>query len=79
MRKRLGHLAREAFGCVFLNTKNDDIAFEILFCGSIDRTHAYAREVMKRGLELNAAALIFCHNNSSGNAKPIQADIGLTR
>ncbi len=79
LRKRLVHLGREAFGCVFLNAKNDDTAFEILFRGSIDRTHVYARVVLKRGLELNAAAQIVFHNHSFGNAKPIQADIGLTR
>jgi DNA repair protein RadC len=64
---------------LFLNAKNEQIAFEILFRGSIDRTHVHAREVLKRGLELNAAALIVCHNHRSGNAEPSQADIGLTR
>ena len=79
LRKRLGHLGHEAFDCLFLNAKNEHIAFEILFRGSIDRTHVHAREVLKRGLELNAAALIVCHNHPSGNAEPSQADIGLTR
>ena len=79
LRKRLGHLGYEAFGCMFLNAKHEHIAFEILFRGSIDRTHVHAREVLKRGLELNAAALIVCHNHPSGNAEPSQADIGLTR
>ena len=79
LRKRLGHLGYEAFGCLFLNAKHEHIAFEILFRGSIERTHAHAREVLKRGLELNAAALIVCHNHPFGNAEPGQADIGLTR
>ena len=79
LRKRLGHLGHEAFGCLFLNAKNEHIAFEILFRGSIDRTHVHAREVLKQGLELNAAALIVCHNHPSGNAEPSQADISLTR
>ena len=79
LRKRLGHLGYEAFGFLFLNAKHEYIAFEILFRGSNDRTHAYAREVSKRGLELNAAALFVCHNQLTGNAEPSQADIGLTR
>jgi DNA repair protein RadC len=79
LRKRLGHLGYEAFGRMFLNAKHEHIAFEILFPGSIDRTHVHAREVLKRGLELNAAALIVCHNHPSGNAETSQADIGLTR
>ena len=78
-RKRLGHLGHEAFGWLFLNAKNERIAFESLFRDSTDRTRVHAREVLKRGLELNAAALIACHNHPSGNAEPIQADIGLTR
>ena len=64
---------------MFLNAKNERIAFEILFRGSTDRTRVHAREVLKRGLEFNAVALIVCHNHPSGNAEPMQADIGLTR
>ena len=67
------------FECLFLNAKHEHIAFEILFRGSIDRTHVHAREVLKRGLELNAAALIVCHQHPSGNAEPSQADFRLTR
>ena len=51
LRKRLGHLGHEAFGCLFLNAKNEQIAFEILFRGSIYRTHVHARKVLQlRGL-----------------------------
>lgn len=78
LRKRLEHLGHEAFDCLFFNAKKEYIAFEILFRSSTDRTHLYAREVLKRGLELNAAALIACHIHPSGNAEPSQADIGLT-
>ena len=64
---------------MFLNAKYEHIALEILFRGSNDRTHAYAREVSKRGLELNAAALLVCHNYLSANVEPSQADIGVMR
>ena len=67
------------FGCLFLNAKYEHIALEILFRGSIDRTQLHAREVLKRGLELNAAALLVCHNYLSGNVEPSQADIGVMR
>ena len=66
-------------GCLFLSAKHEHIAIEILFRGSIDRTHLHAREVLKRELELNAAALIVCHNHLSGNAEPSRADIGVMR
>lgn len=79
LRKRMGSLPHEAFACLFLNAKHEQLGFEVLFRGSIDRTHVHAREVLKRGLELNAAAVIVCHNHPSGNAEPSQADIALTR
>lgn len=79
LRKRVGHLGYEAFGFLFLNAKHEHIAFETLSRGSNDRTHVCARELSKRELELNAAALIVCHNHLSGNAEPGQAHIGLAR
>ena len=75
----MGTLPHEAFACLFLNAKNEQLGFEIMFHGSIDRTHVHAREVLRRGLEHNAAAIIICHNHPSGNAEPSQADIALTR
>ena len=64
---------------MFLNAKYEHIALEILFRGSIDRTHLHAREVLKRGLAVNAAALLVCHNYVAGNVEPSQADIGVMR
>ena len=78
LRQRMGHESSEAFACLFLNTKNQMIAFEVLFRGSIDRTHVHPREVLKRGLELNAAGVILTHNHPSGVAEPSQSDILLT-
>ena len=79
LRKRMGSLAHEAFACLFLNAKNEHLGFEIMFHGSIDRTHVHAREVLRRGLEHNVAAIIVRHNHPSGNAEPSQADITVTR
>ena len=39
----------------------------------------YPREVVKRTLELNAAAVILAHNHPSGIAKPSRADEFLTQ
>jgi DNA repair protein RadC len=79
LRKRMGSLAHEAFACLFPNAKNEHLGFEIMFHGSIDRTHVNAREVLRRGLEHNVAAIIVRHNHPSGNAEPSQADITVTR
>jgi DNA repair protein RadC len=55
------------------------IVFEELFRGTIDGTSVHPREVVKRALAHNAAAVIFAHNHPSGVAEPSQADEMLTR
>lgn len=52
---------------------------ESLFQGTIDAASVYPREVVKRALELNAAALILAHNHPSGVAEPSQSDRRITR
>ena len=42
--------------------------------GTIDGASVHAREVVKRALQVNAAALILAHNHPSGVAEPSQAD-----
>lgn len=75
----LRHEPHEVFGCLFLDTKHRVLGFEALFRGSIDTTSVYPREVVKRALAYNAAALILCHNHPSGIAEPSQADRVLTQ
>jgi DNA repair protein RadC len=64
---------------VFLNTQHRVIAVEELFRGSLSQTSVYPREIVKRALAHNAAAVIFAHNHPSGEATPSQADRNLTR
>jgi DNA repair protein RadC len=68
----------EVFTCLFLNNRHCLIVAEELFRGTIDGTSVHPREVVKRALALNAAAVIFAHNHPSGVAEPSQADISLT-
>ncbi|VVN74553.1 RadC family protein [Pseudomonas fluorescens] len=75
----LRHEPHEVFGCLFLDTKHRVLGFEALFRGSIDTTSVYPRQVVKRALAYNAAALILCHNHPSGIAEPSQADRVLTK
>ena len=79
IQKRLGHQPREVFGCLFLDTRHRLLAWEELFFGSIDRAHVHAREIVRRALMLNAAAIIFGHNHPSGVAEPSSADLQLTQ
>lgn len=64
----------EVFACLFLDNQNHIIEFEELFRGTIDSTSVYPREVVKKALDYNAAAIIFAHNHPSGISEPSQAD-----
>ncbi|MGF1680915.1 RadC family protein [Photobacterium minamisatsumaniensis] len=70
---------REAFFVLFLDNQHRVLSGEVLFEGTIDSASVYPREVVKRSLELNAAALILAHNHPSGVAEPSQADRRITR
>ncbi|MCG8416148.1 MAG: DNA repair protein RadC [Pseudomonadales bacterium] len=68
----------EVFSALFLNNQHHVVKFEELFRGTIDGAAVYPREVVKRCLFHNAAAVIFAHNHPSGVAEPSAADIAIT-
>jgi len=76
---RLRPHKQEVFAVLFLDTKHRAIAFEELFSGTIDRSQVHPREVVRRALAHNAAAVIVGHNHPSGHAEPSAADRSLTR
>ncbi len=69
----------EVFACLFLNTQHQLISFEILFHGTINESVVYPREIVKKCLKHNAAAIIFAHNHPSGSSTPSKDDIALTK
>jgi len=64
----------EVFTCLFLDNRHGLIAAEELFQGTIDGASVHPREIVRRCIELNAAAVILAHNHPSGNPTPSQAD-----
>ena len=68
----------EYFCCMFLDSQHRLIAFERLFRGTVDGAAVYPRVVVRRALEVNAAAVIITHNHPSGIAEPSSADINIT-
>jgi DNA repair protein RadC len=76
---RLRHLPHEVFACLFLDNRHRVITYEELFRGTIDGASVHPREVVKRALFHNAAAVILAHNHPSGVAEPSRADMQLTR
>lgn len=77
-RQTMAHQPVEQFRLLFLDKRNRLIADEVQQQGTIDHTPVYTREVVKRALELGAAALILVHNHPSGEAEPSAADIAMT-
>jgi DNA repair protein RadC len=79
LRARIAAFPYEVFVCLFLDNRHRVIACEELFRGSIDGASVHPREVVRRCLTHNAAAVIFAHNHPSGVAEPSQADREITR
>lgn len=78
LRARLRDYPFEVFAVLFLDNRHRVLAFEELFRGTIDGAGVYPREVVRRALQHNAAALILCHNHPSGVAEPSEADRRIT-
>ena len=78
LRLKLAQQPREVFACLFLDNRHRLIRFEPLFFGTVDRASVHPREVLRRALELNAAAVILAHNHPSGVAEPSGSDLALT-
>ncbi len=75
---QLRHHPHEVFACLFLDNRHRVIIFEELFRGTIDGASVHPREVVKRALHHNAAAVILAHNHPSGIAEPSDADRRIT-
>jgi len=69
---------QEVFMVIFLDAQHRVLAAEELFHGTLTQTSVYPREVVKRALFHNAAAVILAHNHPSGVAEPSQSDRLLT-
>lgn len=77
--RRLRGLEHEVFACLFLDTRHRALAFEELFRGTLDGAEVHPREVVRRALAHNAAAIILGHNHPSGVAEPSAADRTITQ
>jgi DNA repair protein RadC len=68
----------EVFCALYLDSQHRLIAYEPLFYGTIDSAAVYCRDVVRKCLQCNAAAVIFAHNHPSGVAEPSLSDRQLT-
>lgn len=74
----LAHLGREVFAVLFLDQQHRLLQWEEMFHGTLAQASVHPREVVRRAMALNAAAVILAHNHPSGVAEPSRADEMLT-
>ncbi|MBL4592814.1 MAG: DNA repair protein RadC, partial [Flavobacteriales bacterium] len=75
----LSDLPHEEFWVIYLNKKNEVLKKENISKGGIDGTIADTKIIFKHAIEQLASAIILCHNHPSGNLKPSNTDIKLTK
>ena len=78
-RPRMKDLKQETFRCALLDTKNKIIREEVVSIGSLSASIVHPRDSFKAAIRESAAAVIFIHNHPSGDVKPSQEDILLTK
>ena len=76
--RQLRHQSREIFAALFLDSQHRLLVYDQIFYGTIDSASIHPREVVKKALDYNAAALIFAHNHPSGVSEPRAADKHIT-
>jgi DNA repair protein RadC len=72
-------LKHEVFKVLYLNNRNQILASEDLFEGTIDSSVVWTREVVAKALKHAAANVIFVHNHPSGAPEPSDSDKDITR
>jgi DNA repair protein RadC len=75
----MAHLNVERVRVLYLDARNRLILDHQAQEGTIDEAAIHPREVIKRGLEVGATALILVHNHPSGSPEPSRADIQITQ
>lgn len=76
---KIADLPHEEFWVIFMNRGNRIVCTERISIGGVAGTVADVKLIFKRALELTASGMILAHNHPSGNLRPSQADIQLTK
>lgn len=78
-RPRMKDSKKEEFHCLLLDAKNKLLRDEPVSIGTLTASLVHPRDTFKTAVRESAAAVIFVHNHPSGDAKPSQEDIALTK
>lgn len=68
----------EEFHVAYLDSQHRLIDCLPMSTGTINQAAVYPREIIKKALELNSAAMIIAHNHPSGDPTPSGADRNIT-
>lgn len=70
---------KEHFVVFYLDSRNQEIQREIISVGTLNESLIHPREVFEEAIKHNAAGIILAHNHPSGDTKPSEADIEITK
>lgn len=76
---KIGDLPYEEFWMLHLNRANKIVGEDLISRGGVAGTVADSKLIFKKALDKLSCSIIFCHNHPSGNLKPSQQDINLTK
>jgi len=79
IKRFLVDLNHEEFWILLLNQNSKVLGKELISKGGLAGTYADPKVIFNIALRYQAASIIMAHNHPSGNLKPSQADIDLTK
>ena len=79
VRYEMSALEQEELRVILVNTRNEVIAVEMIYRGSLNSSQVRVGELFKAAIRKNAASVIVVHNHPSGDPAPSPEDVALTR
>lgn len=78
-RMKILNLKQEKLFAIFLNTKNEIIAYETIFVGTQNKSITHPREIFNAAIKNSAVKIILVHNHPTNDVTPSQEDIHFTK
>lgn len=79
MKPSMMDLPHEEFWLLMLNRANSVIKKELISRGGVAGTVVDTKIIFKTAVDNHASSIIICHNHPSGNLKPSEADLKITK
>lgn len=79
MKPSMMDLPHEEFWLLMLNRANSVIKKELISRGGVAGTVVDTKIIFKTAVDNHASSIIICHNHPSGNLKPSEADLRITK